>query len=182
VIARISAAILKEQEAAMKFLPVFSSTTTAQPLPGKAPRTPQESFSNIFSSELRALSQVPGSVKSGNTAHGTAVMVPGIVQLPVQTPQTAAAPVQGQVIKKGGAIDIASIVNFRTAGSKAVPTSDAIKVIGDNPSVVVSGKSQTQPQPGEWDRYKMDSSSSARKGNSSFLAGGVMVSFKIAVG
>ena len=165
----------------MKFLPVFSSIPAAQPLPGKAPRTPQESFSNIFSSELRALSQVPSSVKSENTARSTSMITPGIVQLPIQAHPAVAAPDPSKVNKKSGSIDIASILNFRTAGTKAAPPSGAI-VIGDNPSVVVSGRSQTQPQAGEWDRYKMDSSSGSRKGNSSFLAGGVMVSFKVAIG
>lgn len=114
------------------------------------------------------------------------MMTPGIVNLPIQNPSPAVKPDKGQSDMKSGAIDIASIVsivNFNKPGSKAAPQSGPIKIFGDNPSVVVSSRSQnSQMSHNGWDRYQMDAPSNGKKGGSSFLAGGVVVAFKIAIG
>jgi hypothetical protein len=121
----------------------------------------------------------PAGGQTGNTpyAQAAAMMTPGIVQLPVQAPPAAANPDQGN--KKTGSIDIASIVNFSTAGYKTSPNSGSFKILGDNTSVVVGSRSQL---PGsDWEKYKRESASVNKKG-SSLLVGGVMISLKVPLG
>ena len=83
--------------------------------------------------------------------------------------------------EKSGSIDIASILNFRTSGPKPVkqPTQDGIIAsVGDNPSLVVSSRSQMPAT--QWERYHMNSS--PQSGQGGILAGGVMVAFRVEIG
>jgi len=159
----------------MKFLTIMNNKLATPPPPVKSTPALQESFANILSAELHshALVQNP-SVKAAN------MTTPGIVQLPMRVPSAASKPDQGQGIKKTGSIDIASIVNFNKPGTTAAPKNGELKIFGENPGVVVG--SRTQPPANEWERYKMESSSGGRKGGSSSLASGVMVSLRIAIG
>jgi hypothetical protein len=159
----------------MKFLTIMNNKLAAPPPPAKSPPALQESFANVLSAELHSRAPVQNpSVKAAT------MMTPGIVQLPMTAPSAASKPDQGQGIKKTGSIDIASIVNFNKPGTATTPKNGELKIFGENPSVVVSSRSR--PPANEWERYKMESSSGGRKGGSSSLSSGVMVSFRIAIG
>jgi hypothetical protein len=160
----------------MKFLTIMNNKLATPPPPAKSPHALQESFANVFSTELNSRAPVQNpSVKAAT------MMTPGIVQLPVAVPSATSMPGQGN--KKTGSIDIASIVNFNKPGkpgTAATPNNGDIKIFGENPSVVVGSRSQ--PPAHTWERYKMESSSIDRKGVPSSPSSGVMVSFRIAIG
>jgi hypothetical protein len=160
----------------MKFLTIMNNKLATPPPPAKSSPALQESFANVLSTALhaRALVQNP-SVKAAT------MTIPGIVQLPVAVPSATSKPGLGQGNKKTGSIDIASIVNFNKPGKAAAPKNGELKIFGENPSVVVGSRSQ--PPANNWERYRMESSSTGSKGvPSSMAGGGVMVSCRIAIG
>lgn len=108
-------------------------------------------------------------------------IVPGIVNLPILDTSSAAKMDKSPADKKIGSIDIASIVNFHNAGTKAprqATQAGTIVSIGDNPNVVVISRSQSLSTEGE--RYRMETSMQGQKGGA--LAGGVTVAFRIDIG
>jgi hypothetical protein len=115
------------------------------------------------------------SAASGNK------IVPGIVNLPISYTSSAAEMDKSPANKKTGSIDIASILNFHNAGTKATrqaTQAGTIVSIGDNPNVIISSRSQSRSTEGE--RYRMETSTQGQKGGA--LASGVMVAFRIDIG
>ena len=204
--------IAREQEGIMSLIDRITGGNAPYPAAAKSLHSEKGPFSEVLSSELRARSidpatgkgmspnpQItaepvkmerpfnsafvqqlingpaaqPQAEKSSNAS--LAVITPGIVQLPVQA--SPAATKSEKEVKKGGSIDIASIVNFNTAGSKPTTGSDILKIIADNTSVAVGSRSQLPAS--DWEKYRMESGS---KKGASFLAGGVMISFRLPLG
>jgi hypothetical protein len=115
------------------------------------------------------------SAASGNK------IVPGIVNLPISYMSAAAKMDKSPANKKTGSIDIASILNFHNAVTKATrqaTQAGTIVSIGDNPNVIISSRSQSRSTEGE--RYRMETSTQGQKGGA--LASGVTVAFRIDIG
>jgi len=118
---------------------------------------------------------VTRSEKPAGTQTATTVpagIIPGIVQIPIQTSQAPTSVAQNS--SKPAVIDIAKIVNFNTPDSKVISVPEAIKALADNSVEVIGGKSKAIAS--DWEKYHMESGS--RKGSSIFN-GGMMISFRL---
>lgn len=145
------------------------------------PAAAKSSFSQIFPHLSAPVIKSTADQNGSPSSEVSGKIVPGIVNIPMPAASAVIRPDKTAAIKKSGAIDIASIVNFARPGSRmaaAAPTNGAIVSTGGNPSVVVSSRSKAPST--EWDRYRMESSPQNQKGG--VLGGGVMVALRIEIG